>query len=693
MKSSLYINAGLTRYQMDAFNWEIYSANYLINHSHGRMNFLASSAGSTFKHSGVHISDQQTEFIDERDVLHVIRYDSDIAQLHLKKKQIDVLGLAQALMLYGEGDEKRKGGKGRVVEIGINTTYKADGVISGKGFIDQIPSLEEKKKVLLTLCSLSQLIWDCMQEMNFKAKQPPLCDDPERDKFAQQLRQYLLHMFGDDEKTTLPFQFVAPFEWNTLSICLLFPIPDDCCDHRDLKNCKLRSYARTGCANFILEDKEGRVFLLQFLCNFRRSIEIETAPCTTDVDACVDQIRSYQHHLQVNYKKLIYDVYDGPSENRLQMTFIKDGFNTDGFFLDDHLTWEPKILNTKPSFVVSLDLFLVPIPFSRPLSLSAFICAMYNQRGIFTWDQALELCFMGSFVNSPLHFYHIVSTMTQEDAEANNGHVFLTYLQRAKVIFNTFQGGSHPRYGPCGMKDDDMEKLFGADDGETITKVLHVLCEHVQWIDSKQGKQTAEELPYDEVEQHYRTFTNKVATVVASGIHFNKANKNVEFSNFRAQIFTTLITTLHLTLPGRHLMQLMIPMDGQASYAQLKEATKFQDRTGQHVPLPSSFFEKVMKLISIQLMVLIYCRNFIESGLCEGKNGRTTDQERSAVFIKGISLHDIFVDGSIKFKAYGKYEWDVLPQYRRFMLMMKEAFYFDFNNELKKKDTNQEQQQ
>ena len=90
-------------------------------------------------------------------------------------------------------------------------------------------------------------------------------------------------------------------------------------------------------------------------------------------------------------------------------------------------------------------------------------------------------------------------------------------------------------------------------------------------------------------------------------------------------------------------------------------------------------------------MVLIYCRNFIESGLCEGKNGRTTDQERSAVFIKGISLHDIFVDGCIKFKAYGKYEWDVLPQYRRFMLLAKQAFDFDFNNELKKKKTNEEQ--
>ena len=92
--------------------------------------------------------------------------------------------------------------------------------------------------------------------MQVKAWKLPLATDNNRDcKFASVLQKYMIYQAGAGA------HFNKLWEWYTLSMMLLFPCFGSCNDHRDKNNCLLYAYSKTGCANFIIKDKTGNIYL------------------------------------------------------------------------------------------------------------------------------------------------------------------------------------------------------------------------------------------------------------------------------------------------------------------------------------------------------------------------------------------------------------------------------------------------
>ena len=346
--------------------------------------------------------------------------------------------------------------------------------------------------------------------------------------------------------------------------------------------------------------------------------------------------------------------------------FVYDSFDTNDFFLDDHISYSMFHLrrNDLPE-EIPMPVLKVAIPFSRPLSLSAFVSVIYSKKSFLSWDMALELCFMACFLNSPFNFYYIIGNMTKDDLEQNDNHPLLFFLKQSSKLFGCF-GGAEPRYSPTGLTPDDLLHLFGQDNCVTLNKVLGLLCGHVNWIDSQKGKTLAQEIPFESLEMQYTTLSENVRSTVKNRSGAVCAGKVIEFGVFRAQIFTTLITTMYLCFPGKHLHQLMIPLDKQASATQLVEALKYKPnhvRSGKPT-MKKKHFDQAMNYIATQFLIAYYCRNFIESALCEGKSGRI-NEERNSIFPKGSSLHEINSCGVPILKNYGKYEWDPMSPYYR----------------------------
>ena len=239
------------------------------------------------------------------------------------------------LMKHGDPDKGRKEGNGRIAEIGIKVEHGSK-TLCGDSFIQQIESLEDPKRVLVTISAVAQTVWESMKRMNSSAGMPSLCDSKDRDHYPEQLRKYLTHMFSGENK--LPLAFDIPFEWITLSIMLLYPVQNKCVDHFDSKNCLLYAYNRTGCMNFVLKDTAGNIYLVQVLLNFRAAIEKKEFPYADEVKACVVSIEAYRKLASANYKKMIMDTYKGDTNER-SWNFVNDSFDTMDFFLDDDISY------------------------------------------------------------------------------------------------------------------------------------------------------------------------------------------------------------------------------------------------------------------------------------------------------------------------------------------------------------------
>ena len=666
--SSLVLYSIFGLYKLQVGSCEIYSAgggsSGLREVKHGRETHLVNET-SVYPSSAVRtIPPTVPLFIDRNNVLHVARAGSEMFNSVSERKPIDIKILARMLMKHGDPDKGRKEGNGRIAEIGIKNEHGSK-TICGHNFIEKIESPEDRKHVLVTICAIAQTVWESMKRMNSSAGMPSLCDSKYRDYYPEQVRRYLTHMFSDEDK--LPFAFNIPFEWITLSIMLLHPFQNKCVDHFDSKNCLLYAYNRTGCMNFVLKDSEGNIYLVQVLLNFRAAIEKEEFPYADEVKACVASIQAYRDLASKNYKEMIMDKYKGDTSER-KMNFVYDSFDTKDFFLDDNISYSEFYLtvNGLPEDI-PFPALKVFIPFSRPLSLSSFVSVMYSKKSFLSWDMALELCFMASFLNSPFNFYYIIGNMTKDDLEQNDNHPLLFFLNQSSKLFGCF-GGAEPRYSPTGLAPEDLLHLFGNDNCVTLNKVLGLLCGHVNWIDSQKGKTTAQEIPFESLEKQYNTLSEDVRNTVKNRNGAVCTGKAIEFGVFRAQIFTTLITTMSLCLPGKHLHQLMIPLGQQASAKQLEDALKYKPdhvRSGKN-PMKKKHFDQAMNYIATHFLIAYYCRNFIESALCEGKSGRI-NEERNSIFPKGSSLHEINSDGVPILKNYGKYEWDPMSPYNRIL--------------------------
>ena len=157
---------------------------------------------------------------------------------------------------------------------------------------------EQKQEFIFSLQSLGQLVWDCCWDMQSEAGFSPLATDKLRDsKYAAVLRKYM----NDLSKSTDVFTF--PWEWFTLSIMLIWPVYNTCNEHYDGMNCLSYGYSKTGCANFIIKDKSGNIYLLQVLTNFRNSIESDTFPYRRHCETIVANSELYLSQLRVAYQE------------------------------------------------------------------------------------------------------------------------------------------------------------------------------------------------------------------------------------------------------------------------------------------------------------------------------------------------------------------------------------------------------
>ena len=676
-------------------SFEIYSANLLRKFLHYRKTI---KPGEKLPDTAqLLIPASQNEFHDKQNnVMHVYRRGSAALESIMKNKKFDLLTMVRMTMQYGTVDTNRKYGRGRILNFGVKCK---DNCIDNAEFcgghfkeeMEKHATSTEVNAFLYSLTAIMQIVWDCMKRMAYYANQFDLANDSSRFKVTKLIR----HFLQNDGQFRVPFHFDAPFEWITLSILLIWPNLTGCKDHKDKKNCRFLSYGRTGCANFIVIDIKGNIYLFQVLLNFRASIEQAKFKYWKHVEKSVEQFKNYKTMLSKAYHKTFVTDYTG---TRSSMSFLNDAFDMNDMFLDNHLPYREENIsepNTESDpihypRIAPLKTLRLPIGLSRPLSMSCYLAPMFHQRKILKFDQAVELAFMASFTNTPLRFHHIVTNMTKKDLEDSNNHPVLFYLKKSKELFGTYQGGTDNRYGPCGHSMEEMEKLIG--NAEVLDQIMNHLLVYIQWIDSNVGKEKAADIPIESIQAELQKLTENVKKVIkerAGGTTI----KNLEFALFRAQIFTTLISGLQLVLPGPHLMQMMVPLGEQASAHQLKFATSHEQnqeamtavvngdlsnsRTvkSYFLEMPFDCFNEAMELISIQMLFKEYLRNNIEGGLCEGRDGRVCI--KMCHLVKGSSLHDLDSTGTARYKLFAKNSWIAIGRYPRHLFNSKLGFKFD----------------
>ena len=606
------------------------------------------------------------EFIHPQDLFHVYRHGAPFFEPLLKTMLFDLRTVVQLTMRHGEKDFNRKGGLGRVINFGINAEY-------GNIQFGQTPadftaemSAAEKNSFLYSVSSISQLVWEAMKDMCLRAMQPNLANDGRRSN----LLTPLLNFLSNNGKVNIPYD--APFEWFTISVMVIWPNLNICEPHFDKKNCRFLNYGRTGCANFVVRDINGTLYLLQIILNFRVSIEQKVFPYYDHVEACVSQTNNFRMFLLRRYRE-IFRKNSTDSGNR-SMSFLRDPFDMTDMFLDKHLQYGLFDIHSKKNTTIRpLKALRVPIGLSRTVSLSAILSAIFQKGNILKFDQALELCFMASFINCQLRFYYILSQLTQQLLDDTyGGHPLLFYLAVAERDFGTYQGGKEPRYKSCGHSMKEMKYLLG--DKKVLCEILKVLLSYVSWMDSQRHCETAADLPISTIEKELKRLQEGVNTAISTA-KGEKTNR-LEFGSFRAQIFTTLISGLQLVLPGTHLLNMMVPLNDQASRTQLQEATKnapdnayIQEAIAgnfyfkannlssyEFTKMPDIFFDDAMEIVSFESGFLVYYRNNIESVLCEGRDGRLCFV-RYYHLVYGQTIHDLREGGCAMYKEFGKYKW------------------------------------
>jgi hypothetical protein len=252
-------------------------------------------------------------------------------------------------------------------------------------------------------------------------------------------------------------EFDFPFEWFTISIMLLYPCLGFCMKHFDKKNCVLYSYSKTGCANFIICDKDGNIYLLQILVNFRTSIESATFPHHKHVAAIINNIERYRGDLKEKLHELFACKYKGNMSKR-KMKFLSDPFDMTDFFLDDHVEYQKDAIGSFQGTTICKEVLKLPIGISRTMSLSTMISALHMHRDWLHFDQGIEMCLMGCLLNTGARFHHIFSSMSvskleQMENEKHRNHPFLDYLDESMRAFGNWLGGKDGRFSVTGMSD------------------------------------------------------------------------------------------------------------------------------------------------------------------------------------------------------------------------------------------------
>jgi hypothetical protein len=142
-------------------------------------------------------------------------------------------------------------------------------------------------------------------------------------------------------------------------------------------------------------------------------------------------------------------------------------------------------------------------------------------------------------------------------------HPFYDWEKLTKQTFGTYQGGPYSRYSCGGM---DHASIFGLklEGGEWRTSgkqkledVIGILYQLVCWVNSLEEK---EDVPIQDVQERFQRCREDMKQICSC-----------EFGYFRMGVFLTIVSGSGMLESGRHLLQLVYPVAGTASYNHLQK--------------------------------------------------------------------------------------------------------------------------
>ena len=289
---------------------------------------------------------------------------------------------------------------------------------------------------------------------------------------------------------------------------------------------------------------------------------------------------------------------------------------------------------------IERDLLLLPTGVSRSLSLSMVIDYIYKLREHWCADQVVEFCFIVSFHNSQLLICECLQEMN-----ATGIHPYYEWRETTMRLFGTFQGGKFPRFS---TGSNNLLDIFPGkatrDTSKRLKDVVESLFEWIDFIDSYHGKEEAKDIPYLTILAKMQKITTNVSLAADS--------TEIEFGLFRLSIFTTLICTLGIVKPGRHLHQVIIPIDGSSATKHLINPNPSDSNNGD-VHIQKGDYDHAMETISSEMGWHEYNRSKVEIHLCESQPGRCLVTKD--VFRRGQAIFDLSEIGVPVRKEYGSH--------------------------------------
>ena len=309
---------------------------------------------------------------------------------------------------------------------------------------------------------------------------------------------------------------------------------------------------------------------------------------------------------------------------------------------------------------------------------------LYKVQNKFCMDQMIELCFLSSFMSTPVLLNETLTQLIAEAEENNNGpqnffqqtHPYYSVKKRLKDLFGSISRGIEPRFSSCSnriMEGFDDTSTDSSD--QKLVGVVRALFKWIKFIDTFQGKKHAADIPIEDLLNKVGETVQAVQNVIGKIKYKDKEGNDMEdlldFADFRLSVFTTLVSALGIAKPGPHLHQFIFPTVNTAAFTHLKNPRNGQvefvmtdvnndmakDRlnTLDDGMLKGIKFGQVidpyMREISGMMNWRYYRRDRVEIFLCESRPCRYLNKKD--VFKRGQLLFWLSNEGTPMYKKYG----------------------------------------
>ena len=251
--------------KLEANPVEIYSADLLKNRSHGRRTVLVRNSPNDNSTAGAEmiIRSNHLEYNDPLDRLHVIRQHSSVFSEYARETKTDIIGLLRFCLANGEQDLARRcENMHRVVNIGCKPELHLGDEpvqVNGSKYFKNMTT-EDENDVKNSIGSIVDLIWASCQHLQiYKQNTKMGGDNQRRDKYGMRVSKFIHAVNSEFENVSCVVSVL---------FSVLYPISCQGNLHYDNLNDTTPGYTRTGCMDFIMEDADRTVYLLQVLGNF-----------------------------------------------------------------------------------------------------------------------------------------------------------------------------------------------------------------------------------------------------------------------------------------------------------------------------------------------------------------------------------------------------------------------------------------